>query len=635
MRHIHAPTERNDQTLKKKSIALLCVFSLLLSAGGCREQDAPLAPSTDTQTSETTADDTRQETTENPPNSTKPATLTDTRTSAPALTEKENEVVVCYTNGSSETIVLDKPVPNDPAVLVSPPGEPTVFPLLYLNIDETVTPDTKRIDVTAQCGTDKPVEAGLSAILEKYENGEWRTVPQKTGTETDDGVVTITPEKPYVFSIFPEKYAEPLELLGEYRISVVLGDSAETLCFTVITETPPLTESDIEMTIKEETITSETETLTLSYRYVGDAIYAEYGFGCEYTLEKREEDGSWRRIPFSENAAFIALGYLIGTESPHQSTDVSLRDDFYAEPLTAGTYRVVKPIENITLTAEFQILAPCGEVLYDGQLYAIESAEGELTLQIKEIHADGFLCELPWAYPASYFVECAPAAYPDLCVGDYIEVEYAPMYRLGDWDYRLLPTAIRPSDYHLETGMDAKPVIYLYPEKETEVGVRLDYDGRLTVTYPEYKDGWRVTAKPDGTLTDADGNEYSYLFWEGVSDAPYDFSEGFCVQGCDTAAFLREKLSLLGLTPREYNEFIVYWLPKMRDNPYNVITFQGEAYTDRAALTVSPAPDTVLRVFMTYYPSETAVELPEQTLEPTERNGFTLVEWGGAECRKP
>ena len=47
-----------------------------------------------------------------------------------------------------------------------------------------------------------------------------------------------------------------------------------------------------------------------------------------------------------------------------------------------------------------------------------------------------------------------------------------------------------------------KPVIYLYPEQEQDVSVRLDYDGKLTCTYPEYDDGWDVTAAPDGTLTD-------------------------------------------------------------------------------------------------------------------------------------
>ncbi|MFR5640342.1 MAG: hypothetical protein ACLUDF_04555, partial [Butyricicoccus sp.] len=68
---------------------------------------------------------------------------------------------------------------------------------------------------------------------------------------------------------------------------------------------------------------------------------------------------------------------------------------------------------------------------------------------------------------------------------------------------------------------DAKPVIYLYPEQETTVSVSLDYTGTLTATYPAYEDGWRVTAEPDGTLYDENGNEYSYLFWEGENNTDY------------------------------------------------------------------------------------------------------------------
>ena len=41
----------------------------------------------------------------------------------------------------------------------------------------------------------------------------------------------------------------------------------------------------------------------------------------------------------------------------------------------------------------------------------------------------------------------------------------------------------------------AKPVLYLYPEEETEVTVTLDFDGTLTSTYPDYGDGWTVTAR--------------------------------------------------------------------------------------------------------------------------------------------
>ena len=186
----------------------------------------------------------------------------------------------------------------------------------------------------------------------------------------------------------------------------------------------------------------------------------------------------------------------------------------------------------------------------------------------------------------------------------------------------------------MESSMsDEKPVIYLYPEQEEEVSVRLDYDGKLTCTYPEYDNGWHVTAAPDGRITDENGQEYNYLYWEGETEQEYDFSEGFCVAGEDTAEFLEDALDRLGLTRREANEFIVYWLPRMEQNEYNLISFQSEAYTDHARLSIQPEPDTVIRVFMAYKPVENEQEIPEQTLAAPERSGFTVVEWGGCELR--
>ena len=177
----------------------------------------------------------------------------------------------------------------------------------------------------------------------------------------------------------------------------------------------------------------------------------------------------------------------------------------------------------------------------------------------------------------------------------------------------------------------AKPVIYLYPETPTDVRVELEYNGVLTCTYPAYENGWSVTAYPDGTLVDpATGLEYSYLFWEGIADVDYDMSRGFVVKGEDTAAFLREKLSYMGLTAREYNEFIVYWLPQMQENAYNLIAFQTDAYTENAKLIITPQPDSMLRVFMTYQPLEEPIEVEEQILTPFAREGFCVVEWGGA-----
>lgn len=178
----------------------------------------------------------------------------------------------------------------------------------------------------------------------------------------------------------------------------------------------------------------------------------------------------------------------------------------------------------------------------------------------------------------------------------------------------------------------AKPVIYLYPEEETLVDVKLDFGGTLTSTYPSYNGGWRVLAQPDGTLADPDtGKEYYCLFWEGIANADYTITSGFVVAGVDTESFLEESLIRLGLTPREANEFIIYWLPRMEHNAWNLISFDTATYLENAKLTISPSPDSVLRVFMTWQALDAPVEIPAQELPAFHRIGFTVVEWGGAE----
>ena len=78
---------------------------------------------------------------------------------------------------------------------------------------------------------------------------------------------------------------------------------------------------------------------------------------------------------------------------------------------------------------------------------------------------------------------------------------------------------------------------------------------------------------------------------------------------------------------------MVYWLPLMQDNPYNLIAFQSDVYTQNAQLLIDPVPDTLLRVFMAWKPVDEAVEIPAQNLSAPERIGFTVVEWGGCQVR--
>lgn len=183
----------------------------------------------------------------------------------------------------------------------------------------------------------------------------------------------------------------------------------------------------------------------------------------------------------------------------------------------------------------------------------------------------------------------------------------------------------------------AKPVIYLYPQQTQKVRVQLDFDGKLTSTYPTYpQDGWTVTAQPDGTLTDEQGRSYRYLFWEGVADDGWRLESGSFVKAEDARAFLEQSLSRLGLNELEQNDFISYWLPKLQANEESFVHFAAEQYTDRARLTVSPQPDSVLRVqmLMTGVDSSNRQQLsalPKQQLQGFARKGFTLVEWGGTD----
>ena len=251
---------------------------------------------------------------------------------------------------------------------------------------------------------------------------------------------------------------------------------------------------------------------------------------------------------------------------------------------------------------------------------------------ITEIYSNCFFAKT--VIPMPYTIKLNGTLSEDWCVGDQIRCTYTNTYydaanNRVECDF----SSVEASDWEPEPGVDYKPVIYLYPEEKTEVSVTLDYNGKLICTYPSYDNGWTVTANPDGTLTDANGQTYNYLYWEGETNAQYDLSKGFCVKGEDTAEFLEYALAELGLNRREANEFIVFWLPMMQNNEYNIISFQGIAYTDSAKLNIDPAPDTLIRVFMAWQASEIYVNIPEQELNAPAREGFTVVEWGGTKVK--
>ncbi len=178
----------------------------------------------------------------------------------------------------------------------------------------------------------------------------------------------------------------------------------------------------------------------------------------------------------------------------------------------------------------------------------------------------------------------------------------------------------------------AKPAIYLYPQKATDVHVTVDPKGGMLKSIPTYADGWTVRALPNGSLTEVvSGATYPYLFWEGRS-ATLDRmpARGFVVKKEDVPGFLGTALAQHGLNTTEIKDFQDYWVPNMQSAPYYFITFLTNATIDKfAPLSVTPQPDTVIRVLMDFKPLDKPMAVQGYTIRTPERKGFTVVEWGG------
>ncbi|MFN7045261.1 MAG: hypothetical protein ACK4M1_08695 [Flavobacterium sp.] len=187
-----------------------------------------------------------------------------------------------------------------------------------------------------------------------------------------------------------------------------------------------------------------------------------------------------------------------------------------------------------------------------------------------------------------------------------------------------------------EKIMVAKPVIYIYPTEKTEINLQLNFKGKLLTTFPKYDKNWKVIAEPNGQIFDKKTNRYySSLFWDGTIDFPeehYKYDDGFIVPKEKLTEFFIEKLEHIGLNNQETNEFIQYWLPILERNKYNFIHFLvNEDCNEIATLEVNPKPETTIRIYMEFYGLENYTQIKEQQLPKTERKGFTLVEWGGAD----
>lgn len=187
------------------------------------------------------------------------------------------------------------------------------------------------------------------------------------------------------------------------------------------------------------------------------------------------------------------------------------------------------------------------------------------------------------------------------------------------------------SEFFVSLAECGKPVIYLYPKTETKVNVQVKPNGGLTKVDPFYPtNGWLVNAKPNGELTNTDGQNYPYLFWEGKAYDMKVSTDGFVLKKENIKRDMTKLLLRLGLNEKEISDFLEFWQVKMEIKPYVFVTFVSQTEFDRVApMNVTPRPDKTIRVFMDYQPLDNSFNVRPLKIKTPTRTGFTVVEWGG------
>jgi hypothetical protein len=259
-----------------------------------------------------------------------------------------------------------------------------------------------------------------------------------------------------------------------------------------------------------------------------------------------------------------------------------------------------------------------------------------------------------WASDPTDFANSNPGMTEPTNVSDYskdnpllfVKDYWGRWIAFGEWDIKLI-------------GGCGKPVIYLYPTKDTKVTLKFNAPVSFTTDIPTYGGYWQVLAHNDGALTNLRPeltncntnysevgseyakeacltNNYPYLYWSGnITSVDYPkINQGWIVSKDNLKNFIDSKLTFMGLNEKERNDFESYWIPEMlwKDTPYYRVSFLTTPQLNQMfPMMVTPVPDTIFRIFLDWQPlnQKPVSSLQPEVLPQLIRSGFTMVEWGG------
>jgi hypothetical protein len=203
-------------------------------------------------------------------------------------------------------------------------------------------------------------------------------------------------------------------------------------------------------------------------------------------------------------------------------------------------------------------------------------------------------------------------------------------------DSHAKPTLEKTVCYYLENNelkdcqemeVVKKPALYFYPVKKMSVEVVLDPEGKVIQSIPLYKKKWRVVVDKNGLID----RKYSYLFYEVALDKRITLPDnGWSVPYSGLNGWFDKYLYDFGLNKNEADAFKVYWLQNLPvSNYYTIKLIRTEIVNDQLGLKIFPKPDSLLRVLLSFAPTQDTVNLKAPEIETFTRKGFVAVEWGG------
>ena len=148
----------------------------------------------------------------------------------------------------------------------------------------------------------------------------------------------------------------------------------------------------------------------------------------------------------------------------------------------------------------------------------------------------------------------------------------------------------------------------------------------MTISEPDYNDGWHVTVEPNGTI---DG-QYDFLFYETSQADHFQYDRGWVVACEELEDFFRNNMTVTGFNQKEIDDFLEYWIPRLTEYPYYALYPQyNDILDDMIVLEFSVEPSNIIRlVYSAHGLDDNNLPLEEPTIPSFSRDGFTVTEWG-------